>query len=99
MLELLGNTIDMLVRTPIGPLFRAMIPELPRRPAFGRLANELGRSPRTRLRRGMERAIAEGDNATDRDLDALLGAIYFRYFITQRRLGRGYARSLLEALC
>ena len=100
--ELLANTIDMLKRTQIGPLFRAVIPHLPHHPTLGRLANDLGRRRRTRLRAALERAVEEGALATDRDLDALidgvLGAIYFRYFVTGRRLDRRYAVELLASL-
>lgn len=99
---LLDNTIEMLERTPIGPVFRAMIPHLPRHPRLGRVANALGRQRRTRLARALERAIAAEQVAPPRSVDAvldgLIGAIYFRYFITGRRLDRRYVRKLLDGL-
>lgn len=101
-IELLASTVHMLKRTPIGPVFRAAIPQLPRQPALGRLANELGGRRRVRLRAAMERARAQGSLPADRDLDrvidGILGAIYLRYFITGRRLDRRYVRSLLDSL-
>ena len=101
-LLLLGNTVRMLTSTPIGPLFRAMIPHLPDYPALGRLANELGQRRRRRLREAMLAARAAGQFSAQRDLDTLLdgilGAVYFRYLITGRALDAGYVRRLVETL-
>ena len=99
---LLDNTVEMLERTPIGPVFRAMIPHLPRNPRLGKVANELGRRRRVRLSRALERAIEAGQIEPPRSLDAvidgLIGAIYFRSFITGRRLDRRYVRELFAGL-
>jgi hypothetical protein len=101
-LLLLGNTVRMLTSTPIGRLFRAMIPHLPDYPALGRLANELGQRRRRRLREAMLAARAAGQFSAERDLDTLLdgilGAIYFRYLITGRTLDAGYVLRLVETL-
>jgi AcrR family transcriptional regulator len=101
-LQLLMNTVRMLTDTPIGPLFRAMIPHLPAYPALGRLANELGQRRRRRLRVAMAAARAAGaiDDRRDLDtlLDGILGAIYFRYLITGRALDAHYVKRLVETL-
>ena len=100
--QLLMNTVRMLTGTPIGPLFRAMIPHLPDYPALGRLANELGQRRRLRLREAMVAAGAAGEFDDRRDLDTLLdgilGAIYFRYLITGRALDARYVNRLVETL-
>lgn len=100
--KLLENTVHMLKRTAIGPVFRAAIPHLPQHPRLGRLANDLGRERRVRLRAAMARAIAAGALPApahlDTSIDGILGAIYFRYFITQRRLDTAYVRTLLKGL-
>ena len=99
---LLGNTVLMLTRTPVGPIFRAMIPHLPRYPALARIANELGQKRRQKLRRAFARGRRDGslvsDKPTDAIIDGVLGAVYFRFFITGRRLDEGYAQDLLVAL-
>ena len=102
MVALRENTVHLLERTPMGPVFRAALPHLPRHPALGRMANELGRTRRARLRHAMRRAIREDALRAPRDLersiDGILGAIYFRFLITQRKLDRAYVRSLLDSL-
>lgn len=99
---LLESTLHMLQQTPIGPMFRAMIPHLPKYPEFGALANEMGQNRRRVFHAALLRAVASGDIPAERDLDALidgvLGATYFRFFITRRELNPGYARSLLSRL-
>lgn len=101
-LSLLENTVAMLTATAIGPVFRAMIPHLPHDPTLGALANELGRARRATLRAAVVEARACGALPAARDLDAvldgLLGAIYFRFLITQRSLDAGYLNRLLDAL-
>jgi len=101
-LQLLMNTVHMLTSTPIGPLFRALIPHLPEYPALGRLANELGQRRRLRLREAMLAARDAGEFSDQRDLDMLLdgilGAIYFRYLITGRALDARYVERLVETL-
>ena len=101
-LQLLMNTVHMLTSTPIGPLFRTLIPHLPEYPALGRLANELGQRRRLRLREAMLAARAAGEFSDQRDLDTLLdgilGAIYFRYLITGRALDARYVERLVETL-
>ena len=100
-LALLTDTIRVLKRTPIGPVLRAALPHLPRNPALARLANELGGERRARLRPALDRCVEAGA-LPDQDLEALadgiLGAIYFRYLLTGRRLDRAYARRLLVSL-
>jgi AcrR family transcriptional regulator len=101
-LRLLENTVEMLTQTPIGPTFRALIPHIARDPALGKLANELGKTRRVQLRAAMAAARAAGALPSTRDLDTvidgLLGAIYFRFFITQRSLGPRYLSKLLKEL-
>lgn len=101
-LALLSDTLTMLRETPVGPLFRGVIPYLPRYPALTRMANELGQRRRRRLRSAFDRAAADGSLVTSRDvgavIDGVLGAVYFRYFITGRRLDRAYVAGLLDAL-
>jgi len=98
---LLASTLHMLKRTPVGDVFRAAIPHLARRPELGRLANQLGGERRTRLHAALVRCVEAG-RLRDQDLDALidglLGAIYFRFLMTGRRLDRAYVRRLFEAL-
>jgi len=98
----LMNTVHMLTRTPVGPLFRAAIPHLEHVPALGSLANELGRTRRRRLRAVLIEAIEAGEirfaGEVDALLDGLLGAIYFRYLITGRGIQRSYVETLLAEL-
>lgn len=100
-LNLLASTVRMLTRTPIGPVFRAAVPHLARYPWLGRLANALGHRRRTALRAALERCVREGllrEQSLDALIDGLLGAIYFRFLITGRRLDRRYVENLFEAL-
>jgi len=99
---LLESTLHMLQQTPIGPMFRAIIPHLPRHPKIGALANEMGLNRRRVFHAALLRAVAAGELPAERDLDALidgvLGAIYFRFFITGRQLDSSYTRQLLQKL-
>ena len=97
---LLEATIRMLTRTPVGRMFRNVIPHLDSEPELAWLANETGRKRRIRLRRAFEALVDAGELGAERDIDLLidgiLGAIYFRFLITGRSLNRTYLRNLLN---
>lgn len=99
-LALLENTVELLVDTPAGAIFRNLIPYLDDEPELAKQANMIGMSRRKRLRAAVERAIDDGllDPPLDIDLwlDAVLGAIYFRFLITGRELNFRYLSQLIK---
>ncbi|MEM7253399.1 MAG: TetR/AcrR family transcriptional regulator C-terminal ligand-binding domain-containing protein [Pseudomonadota bacterium] len=99
---MLESTIYMLTKTPLGPVLRAVIPELPHSPALGAFANAIGARRRRALKETLVQAIEASYLSPDTDLDALIdgltGAIYFRYLMTQRPINRRYALTLLREL-
>ncbi len=101
-LELLVNTIAMLTKTPIGPIYRAALADMSRDPELAALVNGVGRDRRRRLVQAVQRAVDAGvlraDLEVDTAIDAIIGAIYFRYLMTARSLDRRYARKLLQAV-
>ena len=90
----------MLTQTPIGPIYRAVLPELPRHAALAELVNKIGSARRKKLNTAIDRALAAGVLVINGDVDAatdgLVGAIYFRYLMASRALGPGYAEKLLQ---
>lgn len=96
----LKDTIRMLTQTPIGPIYRAVLPELPRHAALAELVNKIGSARRKKLNTAIDRALAAGVLVINGDVDAatdgLVGAIYFRYLMASRALGPGYAEKLLQ---
>jgi AcrR family transcriptional regulator len=97
----LKGTINMLTETPVGPIFRAVISDVPRHPRIATLVNKLGQTRRRRFIALLDSAVRAGDIRIDQSpdvfADALLGAIYFRYLMG-RSVTNAYALEMLNAL-
>lgn len=97
----LKGTVSMLTETPIGPLFRAVISDVPRHPRIAKLVNSLGQKRRRRFVALLENAVRADDILIDQApeifADALLGAVYFR-FLMGRAVSNAYALEMLDAL-
>ena len=96
----LTATIDMLTQTPVGRIFRVAIAQAPHDAELAALMGAFGRQRRERLVPAVEAAIAADVLRTQPDVevmvDALIGAIYFRFLMTNRALNEDYARALLS---
>lgn len=101
-LSLLRNTVRMLTKTRVGPIFRMLIPYFPSEPSFQKLAIELAQFRRSFLFRALERAQKEGFIHQDKDLkifgDALNGAVYFTFIKNQGSLNNTYVTNLFDGL-
>jgi len=97
----LDNTIHLLTQTPVGPIYRSMLSEVARDADLALQVNAFGRGRRRKLMRAVDAAIAAGDLHFSGDvetaMDGVVGAIYFRYLMTNRPLHRRYAEQLLQA--
>ncbi|MEM7097639.1 MAG: TetR/AcrR family transcriptional regulator [Pseudomonadota bacterium] len=93
------NTIALLNETPVGPIYRAVIAEIPRNPDLAKLVGKIGSARRVRLNKAVERAQHAGCLSFPGDtkiaLDGIVGAIYFRYLTTPHLLSKAYADELL----
>ncbi len=102
-IELLSNTIDMLTKTSIGKLYRAAITHLESDPELTRLISSFGASRRKDLNNALAAAQRHGGLDAEKSIqvvgDALVGAIYFRFLMTQRRLDRRYVEELYDNVC
>lgn len=97
--EQLMSTVNMLEKTPVGPIFRAVLSELPRYPQLAALVNNVGGQRRAQLLPVVNTAIELGVLRPVPDvqvlIDGWIGAIYFRYLMTNRSLDRRYIKKLL----
>ena len=96
----LVNTVDMLTTTAIGPIYRAVIAEIPLDSALSDIVGQVGQVRRQRLRKAVNRALRahaiEIKGAVDTFIDGMIGAIYFRYLMAPEALTSRYARELLK---
>ena len=98
----LNSTVALLVGSPIGPIFRAVLSELPNHPELAALVGQLGQSRRRRLQAAVRHAVAaqvlRPGSELEPAIDALVGAIYFRFLMTGRPLDERYVRALLATI-
>ena len=96
----LRNTITMLTQSPVGPIYRAVLAEIPHVPELAQVVREIGAARRARLKRAFRLAVQNGSLSAPRQLDvavdALIGAIYFRYLMPAQPLTPAYADQLLR---
>ena len=97
----LVNTIHLLTQTPVGPIYRSMLSEVARDTELALRVNTFGRGRRRKLMQAVDAAIAAGElhftGEVEVAVDGIVGAIYFRYLMTNRPLNRRYAEQLLAA--
>lgn len=99
LVTLLGNTVRALTRTPLGGALAALVGETGDR-ALSRCLREVERDRRMLLRAILSRAADRGELAGGRDIeldiDALLGAIYFRLLVRRVALGPTLAAQVVD---
>jgi len=98
---LLENTCHMLTQTLMGGIIRCVMPYLTKHQRVAEHFVSVGNRRRVALRQALLRAIEDGmiDEPTNVDvlIDALIGAIYTRFLMTNH-LNRSYARKLVKEL-
>jgi AcrR family transcriptional regulator len=102
LIQLLGNTIDLLAATPVGAVIRALVPELERSPELAGAARALERRRRALLLELLERAASAGRLRPELTpaiaLELLRGPIYFRLLVSRDPLERSLAEVLVDAV-
>ncbi|MEM9622415.1 MAG: TetR/AcrR family transcriptional regulator [Pseudomonadota bacterium] len=102
-IELLSNTVDMLTNTAIGVMFRASLSQLEHNTELTVLISRFGASRRQALNKALSAAQRQGMLSATASIpvvgDALVGAVYFRYLLTNRRLDRRYLEALYDNVC
>lgn len=101
-LKHLNGTVKILTQTPLGEVFRAVIPDAASNPEFAEIANNVGHKRRVALRALLRQAkvqtiISEATNI-EILIDGLMGAIYFRFLLTRRSLDKRYIKQLFDGL-
>lgn len=96
---LVNNTVKMLTQTPVGGVFRAIVPALPKDKILAKLAHKLEKQRRqlmlTAIQRGVEKGDFSGDSI-DLKIDAIFGAIYMRFLYLQKPVNRSYVEELVD---
>ncbi|MCB1691972.1 MAG: TetR/AcrR family transcriptional regulator [Pseudomonadales bacterium] len=93
------NTARMLVETPVGAVFRAIVPALATDTALAELSARLERNRRRLMLEAIEHGIESGNiPPCDANLviDQVLGAIYLRFLLLGKPLTRGYVRCVVR---
>ena len=97
------NTIDMLAKTPVGGIFRVVIPHLEKHPKLAELTQDIGNRRRLAFKDVLLTAQQSGVISSDKNIDFLadgiIGALYFNYLVPQRILNRRYVTNLFNTLC
>ena len=98
----LAGTVAILHQTSMGEAIRAAVPEMKRNPSFASLANRIGLERRKSLKKLLISAQQSGIVGSQVDVDALIdgliGAVYHRFLVTQRKLDRPYLKKLFDGL-
>ena len=96
------NTIELLTNSPVGPIYRAVISEIPRDAELAKLVGDIGTTRRQRLNKAVRAAEKAKQlsfpGETEIALDGIVGAIYFRYLTAPHLLSAHYADELLAPL-
>lgn len=98
----LNATVTILTQTPLGEVFRAIIPDASSNPEFAEIANSVGHKRRVALRALLRKAKAQQIISATVDIeiliDGLIGAIYLRFLLTRRSLDKRYVKNLFDGL-
>jgi len=102
LVALIGNTIDLLMTTPLGAVIRALVPELDRSPALARAVHAFERRRRDLLLAVLGRATGAGllrQGLTPAlAVELLLGPVYFRLLVSRDPLDRALAAAIVDAV-
>lgn len=94
------NTVEMLCQSAIGPIYRAVISEIPSDIELAKIVGRVAGARRRRLTKAVDQAVEKKvlkfNGSTEIWIDGLVGAIYFRYLISPDSLSAKYVDKLLE---